>query len=196
VLDGDELRGILLGGMPSALAKLGLVQRLLLRVGRLSQLLRSIRILRFASRLWMPIADEVVIIGGGLVGLELAEYLVERDRKVTVLEPGPALGTGLAIVRRARVLHCLREAGAVLYRSVEQIEIGPESVSFVCKGKAGAASAGHVLVAMGAEPGDKLCVDLPGAGASVHSIGDCRHIGYIDGAILDARELVQKLESV
>ena len=58
-------------------------------------MLRSIKLLRLLSHLWMPIAREVVIIGGGLVGLELAEYLVERRRKVTVLEPGPDLGAEL-----------------------------------------------------------------------------------------------------
>ena len=105
VFDGDELRGILFGTSPQAAAKLNPLYRLMVATARMAHLLRSVTLLRFLSRIWMPIADEVVIIGGGLVGLELAEYLVERGRRVTVLEPGPALGPELAIVRRARVLH-------------------------------------------------------------------------------------------
>ncbi|MEZ5501885.1 MAG: FAD-dependent oxidoreductase [Halioglobus sp.] len=84
------------------------LQRLVLKVGRASQLLRNIRLMRFLSKLWMPIPGKVVIVGGGLVGLELAEYLVERRRHVTVLECGPAFGPELSIVRRARVLHLLQ----------------------------------------------------------------------------------------
>ena len=38
----------------------------------------------------------VVIIGGGLVGAELAEFLMERDRKVTVLEEGDKLALEMA----------------------------------------------------------------------------------------------------
>ena len=35
----------------------------------------------------MTPARDLVIVGGGLVGLELAEFLLARGRQVTVLEP-------------------------------------------------------------------------------------------------------------
>lgn len=193
VFDGDELRGVLFGDNPAALTKLAPRQRLMLRMARLSQLLRSVRLLRVLSKLWMPIADEVVIIGGGLVGLELAEYLVERRRKVVILEPGADLGAELAIVRRARVLHLLREHGAVIHRKVGSIEIGAASVSFELDSEAHTLPAKQVIIAMGAQPDDTLQTKLAASGVTVHQIGDCREIGYIDGAILDARKLVQSL---
>jgi 2,4-dienoyl-CoA reductase (NADPH2) len=193
VFDGDELRGVLFGNDKAALGKLPLWQRLMLGAGRMSQLLRNIRLLRLLSKLWMPIADEVVIIGGGLVGLELAEYLVERHRKVVVLEPGPDLGAELAIVRRARVLHLLREHGAVIHRNVESIVIGAQSVSFELDNEARSLPAKQVIIAMGAQPDDRMLAQLASSGAKVHRVGDCREVGYIDGAILDARQLVQSL---
>jgi len=36
--------------------------------------------------------------------------------------------------------------------------------------------------------------ELAGSSARIHQIGDCREVGYIDGAILDARKLVQQME--
>lgn len=194
VFDGDELRGILFGGNREALAKLSVLQRLILNTGRLSQMLRNISMMRLLSKLWMPIAKEVVIIGGGLVGLELAEYLVERKRKITVLEPGPTFGPELAIVRRARVLHLLRAHGAVLHKSVEDIEIGTHAVRFSLGGEMREAPCGQVIIAMGAQPDDRLLKQLSDSTAQIHQIGDCRRVGYIDGAMLDARELVQCLE--
>jgi 2,4-dienoyl-CoA reductase (NADPH2) len=193
VFDGDELRGVLFGDNPAAVAKLSLWQRLVLRAGRMSQLLRNIRLMRLLSKLWMPIADEVVIIGGGLVGLELAEYLVERRRKVVVLEPGPDLGAELAIVRRARVLHLLREHGAVIHRQASAIEIGADTVTFELDGEARSLPARQVIIAMGARSDDTLQTRLAGLQAQVHRIGDCRDVGYIDGAILDARHVVQAI---
>ena len=92
VFDGDELRGVLFGTNPQAAAKLNPLYRLMLTAARMTQMLRSIKLLRFMSKIWMPIANEVVVIGGGLVGLELSEYLVERGRKVTILEPGRRWG--------------------------------------------------------------------------------------------------------
>ncbi|MCB1731528.1 MAG: FAD-dependent oxidoreductase [Halieaceae bacterium] len=193
VFDGDELRGVLFGDNPRAVAKLAGWQRLMLRAARLSQLLRNVRLLRLLSKLWMPIADEVVIIGGGLVGLELAEYLVERRRKVAVLEPGPDLGTELAIVRRARVLHLLREHGALIHRNASSIRIGSDTISFELKGEPQSLPAKQVIIAMGAQPDDSLLAALADRGPQVHRIGDCREVGYIDGAILDARKLVQRI---
>jgi 2,4-dienoyl-CoA reductase (NADPH2) len=159
----------------------------------MSQLLRNIGLMRFLSKLWMPIADEVVIIGGGLVGLELAEYLAERRRRVTVLEPGPDLGAELAIVRRARVLYQLEAQGATVHKAVDRIDIGPDAVRFELAGAAQTLPCKQVIIALGAQPDDRLLRQLAGSGARLHQIGDCRRVGYIDGAILDARELVQEI---
>ena len=45
------------------------------------------------SKIWMPLSKNITIIGGDLVGLELAEFLIERGRKVTVLEPADLSGS-------------------------------------------------------------------------------------------------------
>jgi 2,4-dienoyl-CoA reductase (NADPH2) len=195
VFDGDELRGVLFGNDPDAIAKLSLLERLMLMAGRMSQLLRSIKLLRLLSKLWMPIADEVVVIGGGLVGLELAEYLVERRRKVTILEPGPSLGAELAIVRRARVLHMLNSHGVDIHRGVSIVAIDKDKVRFEVDGEQREASCKQVIIAMGAQPDNTLLLQLQNDAAQVHSIGDCRDVGYIEGAMLDARNLVRQLEN-
>ena len=197
VFDGNELRGILFGDDPRAAAKLPFFSRTLLRLGRLAQLLRNIRLMRLLSRVWMPLADEVVIIGGGLVGLELAEYLEERGRRITVLEPGPDLGAELSIVRRARVLHQLREHGVTIQANVEISEIEAGKVRYNIAGEENSVDCKQVIIAMGAQPDDSLAselraLDLP---AGIHTLGDCREIGYIDGAILDARHTVEAINS-
>ena len=113
VLSGDDLRALLLGG--SGAAPLSLAQRGLLQAGRsllgLSERPERARVL---SKLWMPIGKRVAIAGGGLVGLELAEFLVERGRRVTVIEEGAFLAPEMAIPRRWRTLHVLRERGVEL----------------------------------------------------------------------------------
>jgi 2,4-dienoyl-CoA reductase (NADPH2) len=42
VFDGDELRGLLMGGNPQAVAKLSLFARLMLKAGQFSQILRHL----------------------------------------------------------------------------------------------------------------------------------------------------------
>ena len=194
VFDGDQLHGILLGNSPAAIAKLSTLQQLLVKIGRLSQLLRNIRLMRVFSKLWMPISREVVVIGGGLVGLELAEFLVERNRKVVVLEPGPSFGAELSIVRRARVIHLLETDGVELHKSVDDLEITAHTVRFSIGGAMQERRCMQVIIAMGAEPDNSLFNKLASSRAYIHQIGDCREVGYIDGAILDARKLVQQME--
>ena len=160
---------------------------------RLTGMLRSIGLLRFMSKIWMPIADEVVIIGGGLVGLELAEYLVERGRKVSILEPGPALGPELAIVRRARVLHILREHDVEILKEAPVVRIEADRVVFNHGGEQKSRPCKQVIIAIGAEADAAMADQLAAGGAEVHRIGDCRDKRFIDGAILDAREVVKTI---
>ena len=141
----------------------------------------------------MPLADEIVIIGGGLVGLELAEYLVERRRKVVVLEPTSSLGPELAIVRRARVLHKLREHGAEITKDAQIERIESDRVVYSHQGIEKSVPCKQVIIAIGAEPDASLQQRLASYGARVHRIGDCRDKSFIDGAILDARRIVQEI---
>ena len=195
VFDGNELRGVLFGDDPVAAAKLNGFARLMLYAGRVSQLLRNIRLMRLLSRWWMPLADDIVVIGGGLVGLELAEYLVERGRRITVLEPGPELGAELSIVRRARVLHLLGEHGVNIVRNAEITAIESAAVHYSIAGDDAVADCQQVIIAMGAQPDNSLAAQLrkQALSGTIHSIGDCHQIGYIDGAILDARDVVKAI---
>ena len=130
VFDGEQLRGLLFGSDIHSAKKLSLLQQLILKIGRTSQLLRNISALRFLSKIWMPLSKNIVVIGGYLVGLELAEFLVERGRTVKVLEPSASLGPNLSIVRRSRVVHMLKEHGVDLLTNVEIKEICDQKVIF------------------------------------------------------------------
>jgi 2,4-dienoyl-CoA reductase-like NADH-dependent reductase (Old Yellow Enzyme family)/NADPH-dependent 2,4-dienoyl-CoA reductase/sulfur reductase-like enzyme len=189
VFDGDELRGLLFGDSTIALAKLAWWQRTMVNSGRIFGLLGSITLVRILSKIWMPVGKRVVLIGGGLVGLELAEYLIERGRKVTVIEPSYDLGKELSVVRRARVLHMLEHDGATLIKNAEVSKITSDAVHY--KGNDGDAvvATDNVIISLGAAKNMSLADQLSGHNIPVSSIGDGHEIGYIEGAILSARKL-------
>ena len=188
VFDGEQLRGLLFGTDPMAIKKLSLFQQFILTIGRASQLLRNVSALRMLSKLWMPISKNIIIIGGDLVGLELAEFLIERGRKVKVLEPTNNLGPNLSIVRRSRVVHLLKEHGAKLLTNVIIDEITEKEVLYHHEGSNYADEADQVIIAMGANPNLNLSNELENLNIPVTSIGDCTSVGYIHGAIADARK--------
>ena len=72
-----------------------------------------------------------MIYGGGLVGVELAEFLAERHRPVTLIEPGPTFGKELMIVRRWRLMDTLRRLDVTLLPYAELLRDRTQSTVVV-----------------------------------------------------------------
>jgi len=189
VLSGDEMREMVTGAMsPSLKAKLPLVTRAMVQVGRgLGLLNRAARIRRLSEH-WLPLGRRVVIYGGGLVGVELAEFLAERGRQITLIEPGPTFGKELMMVRRWRIMDTLRRAGVRLLKQTELCEIFGDRVLYrTGTGQIQTVAADHVVLAIGAVPsGTELMAALRALCPEVRCIGDAAELGYIDGAINSA----------
>ena len=106
VFDGDDLRALLAGESGAASAhELAWPQRVLLGAGRALGLSQHFGLARSLSRVWMPLGRRVAIVGGGLVGIELAEFLLERGREVSVLEASGNLAVHLRVARRRKPEH-------------------------------------------------------------------------------------------
>ena len=195
VFDGEQMRSLLLGGKTDAISKLNLLERAMVVMGQAVGATRSIGLVRWFSRLWMPVGQRVVIVGGGLVGIELAEFLVERGRLVTVLDPDEKLAPELSIVRRARVLHELKDHGCVMLSNVSNIACERHRVTYDHNGEQHSIAADSVILALGAMGDTRVADSLSAAGLSVSVVGDCGRVGYIDGAIHSAREVTEQLLS-
>jgi NADPH-dependent 2,4-dienoyl-CoA reductase/sulfur reductase-like enzyme len=164
--------------------------RMAAKAGSLTGVTGSPAMIREATKAWMPLGDKIVIVGGELVGLELAEFLAERGRKVTVVDEAPRLGSGIYIVRRWRALADARDLGVVLLPGVSDIAITDKGVTYTdADGKAQVAAADNVIVAKGAKGDLSLADGLTAAGFKVHTVGDCNGVGYIEGAIASAADV-------
>jgi len=195
VFSGDDMRKMIMGESSESLKrKTGLFTRLATKVGAATGATANISLVRKATHAWMPLGDKVAIIGGELVGLELAEFLQERGRTVTVIEEAPRMGKGLTLVRRMRLIAELREHGVALQAGASGIAITPEAVTFTgADGTAQAIAADTVIVAKGATGDLSLADQLKAAGFAVHAIGDATGVGYIEGAIRGARQAVNAI---
>ncbi|MBV0931733.1 oxidoreductase [Marinobacterium weihaiense] len=185
VWSGDELRKLMTGeGDDIAKRKLSVTQRMMMKSGSLVGVTNSTEAMQSLSKLWMPLGKRVTIIGGGLVGLELAEFLVERGREVHVLEPGPDLGAELAIVRRWKVLHNLESHGVAMEKNTQVHTIGKKSVNYSdAEGNCHAISTDSVVLAIGAETNPCLSRSLSRPGLEIINIGDGNEVAYIEGAL-------------
>lgn len=195
VFSGDDMRGLMLGESSDDLKrKTGLFTRLATKVGAATGATANLALVRQATRAWMPIGGNVAIIGGELVGIELAEFLAERGRKVNVIEPAPRLGKGLTLVRRMRILSELGEHGVGLHGGAKDIVIGQNVVTFSdARGVSHSLAADTVIVAQGAQGDLTLANALEAAGFTVHAIGDATGVGYIEGAMQGAARAVRAI---
>lgn len=193
VYSGDDMRRMMLGESSEELKrKTGLFTRIATKVGAATGATANLALVRKATHAWMPLADTVTIVGGELVGLELAEFLSERGRTVNVIEEAPRMGKGLTLVRRMRLMAELAEHGVGLHAGASDIVIGKDSVSFTdASGAHQTVPAGNVVVAKGAHGDLSLAEALRAAGFEVHAIGDANGVGYIEGAMHGARGAVR-----
>jgi len=195
VFSGDEMRALVMGeNAPSLRRKTGAFTRLLMDLGARSGASANPSLLRLASKAWLPLGRRITIIGGELVGLELAEFLAARGREVCVLENDERPGRGLFLVRRMRLLDELQHLGVQLHKNVSGVRIEQGAVVYSnYRGQERCLASDHVIVAQGASANPVLAEALHEAGFSVHAIGDCTGVAYIEGAMEQAAELAQAL---
>ncbi|SFA82132.1 2,4-dienoyl-CoA reductase [Collimonas sp. OK607] len=191
VWSGDELRRLMTNDDADeiAKAKLSLAERAMFKAGGMMGVTDSARALQGLSKLWMPLGKKVVVIGGGLVGLELAEFLLARGRQVTVLEESDKAGRELSIVRRWRVIEAVEQHG-VLQRKAKVQEITARDVVWLDgDGVVQRTAADSVVLATGAEADDSVMNLLRDCGVPLHAVGDCNGIGYIEQAMHEGNRI-------
>ncbi len=195
VLNGDDLRRLMLGdkALPGR-TKLSWTSRALAKAGALTGATSRPSLVREASKAWMPLGQRIIIIGGDLVGLELAEFLAHRGRDVTILDDAPKFGRGLQIVRRWRILDDLRQAGVNFEPGTQIVSIDADAVNATHPdGQAMRFPADNVILARGAGADLRFAETLQAAGFAPHIVGDAQGVGYIEGAMRGAAELARTL---
>lgn len=140
--------------------------------------------LRSLSKLFMPIGKRVVIIGGGLQGCELAEFLTKRGRKVTIVESGDILGEGMVGVFLGHLMVWFQKKGVIAITGAKGVEITKNGVIVTTKdGKRSTIEADTVVPAVPLSADMKLFNSLEGKVPEVYAVGDCREPLLIVDAI-------------
>ncbi len=190
VMGGDDLRALMTGSDSNvARQKLTLIQRIMLDLGRRTGIADDLSLIKRMTKMWMPMGKTVAVIGGGMVGIELAVFLNERKRQVTVIEEGSKLATELALPRRWHILHELDQSDVKVMRETKVVSIGEKDITCVTKDSRDVrVPAESVVIATGVEANLALAKQLEQSGYKVYLAGDCRSMGYIKGALLDGFE--------
>ncbi len=138
------------------------------------------------TRVWMPLARSVVIMGGELHGCELGEFLAKRGRRVVIVHDGPAseLGAGMTTDDLENLWPWFKLKHVPLWTDAQYREIVDRGLKiqvsdkrvFLLEGKS-------VMTTQDWGPNTKLIQELEGLVSETHVIGSCREPGWIVDAI-------------
>ncbi|MFC1961670.1 FAD-dependent oxidoreductase [Chloroflexota bacterium] len=138
------------------------------------------------------IGEEIVVIGGGLVGCEIAAFLAAKGKKVTIVEMMRDLVPDMYMANRHMLLEMLARCNVKSLTDTTAIEIVDDGV--IIKGNSGDKinlKADTVALAAGmkthSELQDKLKDNLP----IIHAVGDCIQPRKIINAIWEAYRIAR-----
>jgi 2,4-dienoyl-CoA reductase (NADPH2) len=184
VWTGTQLRELLAGRVSGSLPLwLRLGARLM--AGPLGRLVQP-RWLRLATRLWMPIGKRVVIVGADLAAVELAEFLAERGRSVSVLEQADGIALEVGAKRRTEHMERLDRARVPVNTGVRFERITREGVVIALPGGGERVVPADTILLAGEVQADTSLYDaLKDRVPEVHAVGDCTGLGLIQKAVLE-----------
>jgi len=136
------------------------------------------------------VGGDVVVVGGDLPGLGLAERARSEGARVTVLEPSDVFGLHLGLPGRWRRVHDLRADGIVLAGGAEVVGITSDSVRWRDRDGDHETPATAVFATLDVEPDRSLADDLRARGVDVAVVGDAGvGAGLLEHAMRSALEV-------
>jgi 2-enoate reductase len=119
------------------------------------------------------VGKTVAIIGGGLVGCELAVLLSQKSKKVTIVEVGETLLPDEFEFNRTDLLWILSQSGVNMLTKHRLIEVTDDGPVISGNSKKTILKADTIILALGLKPEVRLLRALEGKGIEARAIGDC-----------------------
>ena len=142
------------------------------------------RFMGWATHYYLPIGKKVVVIGAGLHGMEAAEFLVKRGRKVTVVEPTDKIGEGMIDFRVGLAMDWFSRKGVEFITEAMNIRVTERGLAYEDKdGATHEIEADSVMPTAPILPNKGLYQALEGKAPELYLIGDAKESGMIVHAV-------------
>lgn len=139
--------------------------------------------------------DKVVVVGSGLTGLETAEYLAERGKKVSVFEMQDRIGPDAYLQVLGTVTANLLAHAVGMCPSHKLVSIETDKAVFEkCEGGVVEIPCDAVVMSLGVRPNNTLEKDALAFCGKVFSIGDARTVARIAQAVSAGNDIGRSLE--
>jgi NADPH-dependent 2,4-dienoyl-CoA reductase/sulfur reductase-like enzyme len=138
-------------------------------------------------------AENVVVVGGGLVGLEAMEVLLGQGKKVTVVEMLDQVGKDLEMYIAPYMFGIIEKAKVPVLTDTKCVEIGDDYIIVEKGGKTEKIKCGAVVMAVGARSNTDVVDMVKAMGYEYHVVGDAVKPGKVLAAIWGGNEVARNI---
>ena len=140
----------------------------------------------------VPVGQKVLVIGGGMVGLETAELLSNQGKAVDLVARSE-LARDFSMFNKPAMLDKVAMAGVMTHEFTTIEEITPEGASVTIDGKPRFFKVDTIVLAIGYDADKELADSLKEQVADIHVIGDANGHDRFREAIIEGHEVGRNL---
>ena len=136
----------------------------------------------------------VLVLGGGMTGVETAEFMAEHNRAVTVLEMRPDIALDEGMIPRAFLMPRLAEKGVKKIVNAKVETIQEDGVTYTSNGKEETLHGfDSIVLALGVKSYNPLEEQLKGQVKELYVIGDAKQVGPANKATESALAVAARI---
>lgn len=142
-----------------------------------------------------PEKEKTIVIGGGIVGCEVADYLLEKENTVIIIEQLPSLASDMEPTNRTGMMERFAEKGVSFLTGHKVVRISENAVQIVnlANGQEESVDGDRIIIAMGSRPVAMLTEALEGRVPELHSVGDCNQPRVILEAVYEGSSVGRQI---
>ena len=140
----------------------------------------------------LPENEKILIIGGGLIGIEMASKLIDRNNEVIVVEMLSEIARGMEMIEKKMTLAKLKSRNVKILLEYKVTEIDGDKVSLSGEDDKVLEGIDKIIVTAGMKSFNELEEKLK-EDVEVYVVGDARQVGKAQEAIRDAYETALKV---
>jgi len=131
-----------------------------------------------------PVGQNVLVIGGGMVGMETAEHLAEQGHTVNLIEL-ETLIADMSMFNRPAMLDNVAMAGVITYEHANVEEITPEGARVNIDGKSRFFEADTIVLSIGSASNDAFIESVKGHVGEIIVVGDANGNSRFREAVIE-----------
>jgi 2,4-dienoyl-CoA reductase-like NADH-dependent reductase (Old Yellow Enzyme family)/thioredoxin reductase len=135
----------------------------------------------------VPVGQKVLVVGGGMVGLEAAEHLANNGHAVTLVARS-GLASDYTPLNRGAIVDAVAMSGVISYEHVTVEDIAPEGVRVTIEGKTRLLEADTIVLAIGSDADESFIDSLREIVEEIHVVGDANGNARFREAMIEGHE--------